>query len=175
MQPHLEIKNPLAGEGAEDWVTDWDIATKLWEFSITSRLTSAKPSNPQKNGLNENGAENGAADVEMENIEEQEKPMSDNPLLMTEPGKSSAKSREKCIEIAMESWGAPAFWLGRTGVLSAFSAGKATALVIDVGASMVSVTPIIDGLIIKKGRLFSVVSKTISNTRHRCEDLAPRW
>lgn len=34
-----------------------------------------------------------------------------------------------------------------------FSAGKPTSLVIDVGASMVSVTPVIDGMIIKKGEL----------------------
>jgi actin-related protein 4 len=32
-----------------------------------------------------------------------------------------------------------------------FSVGKTTALVVDVGASMVSVTPIIDGMILKKG------------------------
>lgn len=34
-----------------------------------------------------------------------------------------------------------------------FSAGKASALVIDIGASNLSVTPVHDGLILKKGQL----------------------
>lgn len=55
--------------------------------------------------------ENGADDAE--------KPLAEAPLLMTEPGWNSVKSREKYIEIAMEDWGVPAFWLGRTGVLAA--------------------------------------------------------
>jgi len=38
---------------------------------------------------------------------------------------------------------------------SRFSAGKHTALVIDVGASMVAVTPVIDGMIVKKGKILS--------------------
>jgi actin-related protein 4 len=59
-------------------------------------------------------------DVDMEDVEEQEKPLSDNPLLMTEPGRTTLKSREKCIEIAMENWGVPAFWMGRSGVLSTY-------------------------------------------------------
>lgn len=50
----------------------------------------------------------------------------------------------------MESWGCPAFWLARNSVLAAFGAGKATALVIDVGASQASVISIHDGLILKK-------------------------
>ena len=70
----------------------------------------------------------------------------------------------------MESWGCPAFWLARSGVLAAytpiiphliksetllpplsFSAGKGTALIIDIGATNVSITPVHDGLILKKG------------------------
>jgi actin-related protein 4 len=115
--PDLEIRNPLAGSGTEDWVEDWDTAVKLWEYTITSRLTGPRPSDPSKNGLNE--SLNGDGDVDMDGVEDQEKPMADNPLLMTEPGKTSVKSREKAIENAMENWGVPAFWLGRSGVLAA--------------------------------------------------------
>jgi actin-related protein 4 len=39
----------------------------------------------------------------------------------------------------------------RVLTISSFSVGKTTALVVDIGASMVSVTPIIDGMILKKG------------------------
>ncbi|TID14219.1 actin-like protein-like protein 6A [Venturia nashicola] len=145
---NLDIRNPLAESGSEDWVNDWDTAAKLWEYSITSRLTGPRPSDPKTNGLNDT---NGDADVEMEGVDEYEKPMADSPLLMTEPGKTSIKSREKAIENAMENWGVPAFWLGRSGVLAAFSAGKATALVIDIGASGIQVSPVNEGLILKKG------------------------
>jgi actin-related protein 4 len=69
---------------------------------------------------------------------------------MTETAWNSVKNREKSIEVAMESWGCPAFWLARNSVMAAFGAGKATALVIDVGASTASVISIHDGLILKK-------------------------
>lgn len=108
--PGLEIQNPLAGEGVEEWVSDWDAATKLWEYTITSRLISPHPTKSFKNS---NG------DLEMDGVHEAERPLAENPLLMTEPGISSQKSREKLTEIAMESWGTPAFWLGRSGVLAA--------------------------------------------------------
>lgn len=114
--PKLEIRNPLAGEGAEDWVSDWDTATRLWEYSITSRLISPRPTHPLKNGLN--GALNGEGDVDMSGTEDAERPLAENPLLMTEPGISSQKSREKITEIAFEDWSAPAFWLGRSGALA---------------------------------------------------------
>jgi actin-related protein 4 len=146
--PDLEILNPLAGCGTEDWVEDWDTAVKLWEYSITSRLTGPRASDPRKNGLND---ENGEMDVDMDGVDDLEKPMEDNPLLMTEPGKTTVKSRERATENAMENWGVPAFWLGRSGVLAAFSAGKSTALVIDIGASGTQVTPVIEGQILKKG------------------------
>jgi actin-related protein 4 len=120
--PNLDIRNPLAGITNEEWVSDWDTAAKLWEYSITSRLTGPRQGDPRTNGLNEEA--NGDADMEgvegVEGVEDAEKPMSDNPLLMSEPGKTSAKSREKAIQIAMEDWDVPAFWLGRTGVLSAY-------------------------------------------------------
>ncbi len=126
---------------------DWDVATKLWEYAITSRLTNFKQADPRTNGLNDDMKD---VDIEMEGVEEGEKPLEEHPLLMTETAWNSPKSREKSIEIAMESWGCPAFWLARNSVLAAFGAGKATALVIDVGASTTSVICIHDGLILKK-------------------------
>lgn len=144
--PNLEIKNPWSSDGI---VEDWETATRVWEYAITSRLTGAKPTDPAKNGLNE--PSNGDMDVEMEALDDAEKPLADSPLLMTEPGWSSSKAREKYIEIAMEDWGTPAFYLGKTGVLAAFASGKASAIVIDIGASMTSVTPVVDGMVLKKG------------------------
>ncbi|RDW82665.1 putative actin [Coleophoma cylindrospora] len=143
-KPGMEIRNPMGKDGV---VEDWDVATKLFEYSITSRLTRFPQSDPRSNGLNDDPKD---ADVEMDAVEEQEKTLEEHPLLMTETAWSTTKSREKSIEIAMENWGCPAFWLARNSVLAAFASGKATALVVDVGASNVSVISIHDGLILKK-------------------------
>ena len=97
-------------------VEDWDTATNLWEYAITSRLTNTKPGNPLTNGLNDKQDD---MDAEMEGVEDQEKPLEENPLMMTETGWNTGKGREKGIEIAMESWGCPAYWLARNGVLAA--------------------------------------------------------
>ncbi len=113
--PNLMIGNPMSKDGT---VEDWDTAAKLWEYAITSRLTNVKPGNPISNGLND--PDNSNMDVDMEGAENQEKPLEENPLLMTETGWNSGKGREKGIEIAMESWGCPAFWLARNGVLAAY-------------------------------------------------------
>lgn len=128
---------------------NWDVATQLWEYAITSRLTCFRPTDPRKNGLNENTKDTDTGS-QMEGIEESEKLMEEHPLLVTEPAWNSSKNREKTIEIAMESWDCPAFWLSRNSVLAAFGAGKATALVVDIGASTASAVAIHDGLILKK-------------------------
>ncbi|PGH11219.1 hypothetical protein AJ80_07224 [Polytolypa hystricis UAMH7299] len=146
-RPGLSIHNPMGKEGL---VEDWDMAEKVWEYAFSSRLTGHKPGNPKFNGLND-VPNNGELPVEMDIVEAEEKPLADTPLLMTEPGWNPTKAREKTIEIAMEKWGTPAFYLARNGVLAAFAAGKASALVVDVGASTVSVTPVHDGLVLKRG------------------------
>lgn len=174
---NLEIRNPMSKEGT---VEDWDTATKLWEYSITSRLTSFKQGDPRTNGLNDDMKD---VDVEMEGVEEAEKILEEHPLLMTETAWNSSKSREKCIEVAMESWGCPAFWLSRNSVLAAFGAGKATALVIDVGASTTSVTSVHDGLILKKsvqkshlaGNWLSSQLRSLFNTTEPKVDLVPHF
>ncbi|KAJ5102849.1 hypothetical protein N7532_003378 [Penicillium argentinense] len=144
-RPGLSIHNPVGKDGI---VEDWDMAEKVWEYSFTSRLTGSKPGNPFQNGLND--FSNDELPQEME-VETDEKPLSDSPLLMSEPGWNPAKAREKTIEIAMEKWNTPAFYLARNGVLASFAAGKASALVIDIGASNISITPVHDGMILKRG------------------------
>jgi len=119
--PSMEIRSPYDSDGI---VEDWDAASRLWEYSITSRLTGVRPTPPSKNGLNDgsNGeekGEDGDGDVAMEGVEDQEKPMSEHPLLVSEPAWNPAKNRAKSMEIAMEDWGVPAFWLGKTGMLAA--------------------------------------------------------
>jgi actin-related protein 4 len=93
------------------------MAEKVWEYSFTSKLTGAKPGNPLHNGLND--VPEGEPVSEMEGVESEEKPLADSPLLMSESSWNPTKAREKTIEIAMEKWGTPAFYLARNGVLAA--------------------------------------------------------
>ena len=93
------------------------MAEKVWEYSFTSRLTGPKAGNPFQNGLNDISSEELPTEME---VEADDKPLADSPLLMTEPGWNPGKAREKTIEIAMEKWGTPAFYLARSGVLAAY-------------------------------------------------------
>ncbi|KAI5291343.1 NuA4 histone acetyltransferase subunit [Ascosphaera aggregata] len=145
-RPRISVHNPLGRDGV---VQDWDMASKVWEHAITSRLTNPKQTSPKHNGLNDNGDDGDDMDVDV--VDSSEKILDESPLLVTECGWNPTEAREKTIEIAMESWGTPAFYLARTAPMSAFAAGKASALVVDVGASMVSVTPVHDGLVLKRG------------------------
>ncbi|KAI1384050.1 Actin/actin-like protein [Hypoxylon trugodes] len=144
---NFEIKNYMSRN--ESIVEDWDAATKIWEHVLIKRLQADKPTPPSKNGLND-PVQDGEGDVAMDDVEEQEKPLVENPVLMTEAPWNSGKAREKAIEIAMENWGCPAFWLSRTPVCAAFAAGKASALVVDVGGANTSVTAVHDGMILKR-------------------------
>ncbi|KAK9373643.1 actin family [Lipomyces chichibuensis] len=79
----------------------------------------------------------------------------EHPLLITEPSWNPPKDREKTTEVAFEEFGVPAFYLAKEAVCSAFACGKPTALVVDVGSAVASVTPIIDGLVLKKATFHS--------------------
>ncbi|KAI1186365.1 chromatin remodeling and histone acetyltransferase complexes subunit putative [Nemania serpens] len=142
-----EVKNYMSR--SESVVEDWDAATRIWEHMLIKRLQPERQSAPAKDILNDPTTD-GDGDVAMDDVENQEKPLAENPLLMTEAPWNTGKAREKAIEIAMENWGCPAFWMSRTPVCAAFAAGKASALVIDVGGANTSVTAIHDGMILKR-------------------------
>ncbi|KAI5467323.1 actin-related protein, ARP4 class [Mariannaea sp. PMI_226] len=147
----FEVRNYMNRDSV---VEDWDAASKIWENMLIKRLQPEHSTHPSKNGLNDDPkvpAADGEGDVAMdETAEAAEKPLQESPLLMTEAPWNTPKSREKAIEIIMENWGCPAFWLSRTPVLAAFAAGKATSLVIDVGGANTSVTAIHDGMVLKR-------------------------
>ena len=73
------------------------------------------------------------------------------PLILTDPEWNVKESREKILELGFEKFKLPGMFLGRSSVLSAFSVGKSTALVIDVGSSKTSIVPVHDGYVLRKG------------------------
>jgi len=87
---------------------------------------------------------------------------SQHPLLVAEPAYSTTTQRERMAELLFESFRAPAMYLARSPVLSAFSMGRSSAVVVDIGACGTRVTPVHDGYILN------------SECRMRCLALQPR-
>lgn len=82
--------------------------------------------------------------------------LEEHPVLISESTWQSKENRERLLELAFEGWGAPAYYTVDKNVLTAFSVGKGTAMVLDVGEEVSSCMPIYDGFVIRKGaRMFS--------------------
>ncbi|GKY96493.1 hypothetical protein MPSEU_000608700 [Mayamaea pseudoterrestris] len=86
-----------------------------------------------------------------------------HPILAVSPGCTfkvgssniAADSRKELIKLAelmMETFDAKAFFCAPTPMLAAFSHGRPTALVVDIGAGGTRVTPVIDGLVMKQAQ-----------------------
>jgi actin-related protein 4 len=143
----VDIRNPMSKDGT---VEDWEAAEELWKDSFAAKLTGVRPNRALGDWLNDPSAIPNLRQS-MADAVDTERCLEEHPLFMTEPSWNPTRSREKCTEIAMESWSAPAFYLGRQGVMASFAQGRATSLIIDIGASTMSVTPVHDGHILKKG------------------------
>lgn len=72
--------------------------------------------------------------------------MDEHPLLITEHTWNTRQNRQKAMELAFEKVQVPAFYTVKSPVASIFASGKGSGLVVDIGHSIVSVTPVIDGL-----------------------------
>ncbi|TFK76120.1 Actin/actin-like protein [Pluteus cervinus] len=91
----------------------------------------------------------------------------EHPILVTEPAWNTPANRERMAEIMFEELQVPAFYIANTGVLNAFAAGRGSALVIDVGQTMASVTPVVDGFVLRKGLVYSSLPKLVhAHARH---------
>ncbi|PWN30591.1 Actin/actin-like protein [Jaminaea rosea] len=75
----------------------------------------------------------------------------EHPLMLTDTTSSPREMREDLTELAFEGLGVPAYYLANSTVLSSFSAGKPTSLILDVGYSSASAIPVVDGFVIRKG------------------------
>lgn len=77
--------------------------------------------------------------------------LEEHPLLISEPSWQIKENRERWTELAFEGWGAPAFYSVDKNVLTSFSVGRGTSLILDVGEDSTSCVPIYDGFVIRKG------------------------
>lgn len=74
----------------------------------------------------------------------------ESPILMTEQIWNTDANREKAMELAFEQFESPACYIVKSPVCSLFASGKGSGVVVDVGAQVTSVTPILDGLVLFK-------------------------
>ncbi|VVT53153.1 uncharacterized protein SAPINGB_P003430 [Magnusiomyces paraingens] len=77
------------------------------------------------------------------------------PLATTEPTWNPASNKSKAAEIAFEDLGVPLFTIVKNPLCTAYNSELPTALIVDIGSSVATVTPILDGNIISNGCLHS--------------------
>ena len=75
----------------------------------------------------------------------------EHPMLWAEPTGGSREQRERMLSLLMESEGVPAVFFCKAAVLSAFAAGRSTALVCESGAGVTTVAPVHEGYVLTKG------------------------
>ncbi|KAL7747384.1 NuA4 histone acetyltransferase subunit [Sorochytrium milnesiophthora] len=75
----------------------------------------------------------------------------EHPLLVTETSWNTREIREQLVELALEKFDFPAFFVVKNAVLASFSAGKSSAFVVESGATTTSVVPVHDGYVLRKG------------------------
>jgi actin-like protein 6A len=72
------------------------------------------------------------------------------PMLFAENEFKTYKDKNNLYEIVFETMDAPASWIAHNAVMSAFSSGRTTACVVDLGASGTRITPVVDGFTLNK-------------------------
>ena len=70
--------------------------------------------------------------------------------MVAEPTATPDPSREKLVQLAFERFGAPAVFLAKAAVLTAFANGRATGLVVDVGGQSTTVSAVHDGYVLRR-------------------------
>jgi actin-like protein 6A len=74
----------------------------------------------------------------------------DTPLLFTETALHNKEARIKLTEFMFEKYQCPAIFIGKAPVLSSFSCGRSTAIIVDSGFKTTYATPVHDGYALQK-------------------------
>ena len=69
----------------------------------------------------------------------------ENPIMMTESPQNPVEKREELLKIMFEEFNVPAFFLASQAVLSLFSSGKTTGIVLSAGYGITHTVPVYEG------------------------------
>jgi len=75
---------------------------------------------------------------------------SQTPILISDQN-SQNDHKEKIIEIVFESFGSPAFFTVKRGILSLLESGRKTGFVFSSGAEATELVPVCDGYVLQRG------------------------
>ncbi|WBW73646.1 SWI/SNF and RSC complex subunit Arp42 [Schizosaccharomyces osmophilus] len=84
-------------------------------------------------------------------------------MMITEPSWNTQAVRQQTMEAVFEQLQAPAFYLTKQAVCAAFASNKATALIVDLGTDNATVTPVVDGIAVRKGIVKQLVAGNFLN------------
>lgn len=76
--------------------------------------------------------------------------VSEQPMFLTEPIWNTRANRLKSLEVFLEFFQTPAFYMGKIPACIAFGAGRPNSLIVDIGHDVTSVTPVLDGMCLSK-------------------------
>ena len=66
---------------------------------------------------------------------------SEHPVLITEASHNPQANRQKMIEILLETFNVPSFYIGNQGILSLYASGRTTGIVLDIGDGVTQIVP----------------------------------
>lgn len=75
---------------------------------------------------------------------------SEHPVLLAEPAFNSQTLREQYTTMMFENYKVPAVFLCKSAVLSCFANGRATGLVVELGAGTTTTVPVHEGFVLQK-------------------------
>lgn len=74
----------------------------------------------------------------------------ESPFMFSEPSIHKKENWTQLVETMFEGLKVPCLFISKSGVLSAFSCGKSTCLVLDMGHNHTSAIPVHEGYILNK-------------------------
>lgn len=74
----------------------------------------------------------------------------EHPVMLTEPPDNKPTLRQHTVDLLFEKFNVPAVFLAKQPVLSAFAVGRTTGLVLDMGHSGTTATPVHDGYVLQR-------------------------
>lgn len=90
--------------------------------------------------------------------------MEEHPILMTESFTTQRSSKEKAVQIMMETFKVPAYYSTSPSLLSLYASGITTGVTIDAGESMTTILPIYESFSMTHvNRIFDAGGKTINS------------